>query len=173
MTTGGKADVIEFATLTEGGVDKCGVQYRSLGAVIDDGTFGAPTHIGDIAISDLVPFQRRADQLDADLVENAILRFFNRLGWNIFITHLRCVGRERLSNASCHFWFSSTLQKFRAVDAFASRCGTSSQISGRSDTYAPAPGAIADDQHIGLKVQLTPCFSANHLKLKISLNSLS
>ena len=75
MTAGGKADVIKFATLTEGCVHKRGVQYRSLAAIIDDRAFRAPAHIGDIAISDLVPLQCRADQLDTDLVENKSFAF--------------------------------------------------------------------------------------------------
>ena len=89
-----EADVVELAPLAECRVDECGVQGRRFVAVIDDGAFAAPAHLGDVAIGDLVPLQSRTDQLDADLVENTVLGLLDRLRRDIFVAHLGCMDRR-------------------------------------------------------------------------------
>ena len=73
MAAGCEANVVELAALTECGVDECRIQGRNFGAVVDHGAFAAAAHFDNVSIGDLVPLQSRADQLDADLVEDAVL----------------------------------------------------------------------------------------------------
>src|SRR4029079_8928158 len=55
--------------------------------------------------SDLVPLQSGTDQLDADLVQNAIFGLLDRLRRNSFVARSSCVDRHLFGNANCHFRF--------------------------------------------------------------------
>jgi hypothetical protein len=102
----GKPHIVELAALTEGRIDKR-VQGRRFVAIVDDGALAAAAHVGNVTIGDLVPLQGRTDELDADLVEKAILRLFDRLGRDIRKSHRGYMGRELLSDTGCHGSFSS------------------------------------------------------------------
>jgi len=68
MTARRKAYVVQFAPLTDGRVDECRIEGRNFDPIVDDRAFCSPAaHIRDISISDFIPFERRTDQLDADL----------------------------------------------------------------------------------------------------------
>ena len=74
----------QLAALTECGVHECRIQGRNFGAVVDHGAFAAAAHFDNVSIGNFIPFQSRADQLDADLVEDAVFSLFNRRARNIF-----------------------------------------------------------------------------------------
>src|SRR5262249_11071303 len=111
VAAGCEADVVELATLTECGVHECRIQGRNFGAIVDHGAFAAAAHFGNVSIGNLVPLQSRADQLDADLVEDAVFSLFNRLAWNIFKSHPGCAESELFSGAGCHVSFPRGLTR--------------------------------------------------------------
>ena len=57
-------------------------------------------------MGDLVPLQSGTDQLDADLVENAIFGLFDRFRRDIFVAHFSCMDRQLFGNSGCHCRFS-------------------------------------------------------------------
>jgi 6-phosphofructokinase len=106
VTARGKADVIELAALTEGRIDERRIQSRHSVAVVDHRAFAAPSHVGDVAVGNFIPLQGGTDQLDSNLVEDAIFGFFDYLGRNVFVAHFRCMDRQLFGNAACHFSLS-------------------------------------------------------------------